>query len=250
MERAFNSKDIIKYHISPERRLLQRDRTHDGTPDSQVISPEDEGVDDTEQCNHVRDVICGLQLIHDHTEAILLRLHSLKGKSKSVQVINIIKEQPNSTGASSASRCPSPENTLRAARSSNTCFFTMVLEVSRAAELDPGGGVHDGLDAADTRELQEGVGDARASPPRKSVQGLQEEVQPTQLQELDHPYLVAALQATLQPRVVDHRGDLQQPDAQLRVSALQVGLLLGVRVLRGAKATSDRRPLIFPIGIS
>lgn len=45
---------------------------------SEVICPEDEGVDDTEERDHVRDVICGLQLVHDHTEAILLRLHALE----------------------------------------------------------------------------------------------------------------------------------------------------------------------------
>lgn len=66
-------------------------------------------------------------------------------------------------------------------------------------EVDPRRGVHDRPDAADAGELQKGIGDARASPPRESVQGLQEEIQPTQLQELDHPCLVAALQATLQP---------------------------------------------------
>lgn len=114
-------------------------------------------------------------------------------------------------------------------------------------EVDPCRGVHDRPDAADAGELQEGVGDARAPPPREPVQGLQEEVQPAQLQELDHPCLVAALQATLQPRVVDHSGHLQQPDAQLRVGTLQVGLLLGVRVLRGAQAAPDRRPLLFPV---
>lgn len=47
---------------------------------SEVICPEDEGVDDTEECDHVGDVVCGLQLIHDHTEAILLRLHTLEGE--------------------------------------------------------------------------------------------------------------------------------------------------------------------------
>lgn len=45
----------------------------------EVIHPEDEGVDDTEECDHVRDIICGLQLVHDHTEPILLCLHTLKG---------------------------------------------------------------------------------------------------------------------------------------------------------------------------
>lgn len=114
-------------------------------------------------------------------------------------------------------------------------------------EVDPCRGVHDCADAADAGELQKGVSDARASSPRQPVQGLQEEIQPTQLQELDHPCLVAALQATLQPRVVDHGGNLQQPDAQLRISTLQVSLQLGVWVLRGAQATPDCRPLLFPI---
>lgn len=48
----------------------------------EVICPEDEGVDDTEERNHVRDVVSGLQLVHDHAEAILLCLHALKGKIK------------------------------------------------------------------------------------------------------------------------------------------------------------------------
>lgn len=43
----------------------------------EVISPEDEGVDDAEERDHVRDVIAFLQLVHDHAEAILLRLHPL-----------------------------------------------------------------------------------------------------------------------------------------------------------------------------
>lgn len=87
-------------------------------------------------------------------------------------------------------------------------------------EVDPGGGVHDRPHTVDTGELQKGLGDSGAAPPREPVQSLQEEVQAAQLQELDHPCLVAALQTPLQPGVVDHGGDLQQPDAQLRVGAL------------------------------
>ena len=49
----------------------------------EVIRPEDDGVDDTEERDHVRDVICGLQLVHDHAEAILLHLHALRGKNQS-----------------------------------------------------------------------------------------------------------------------------------------------------------------------
>ena len=49
-----------------------------------VIYAEDESVDDAEDCDHVRDVICSLQLVHNHAEAILLRLHSLKAKLKFV----------------------------------------------------------------------------------------------------------------------------------------------------------------------
>lgn len=64
-------------------------------------------------------------------------------------------------------------------------------------EVDPCWGVHDSPHAADAGELQKGVSDAGASPPRQPVQGLQEEIQPTQLQELNHPCLVAALQTAL-----------------------------------------------------
>lgn len=117
-------------------------------------------------------------------------------------------------------------------------------------EMDPCRRVHDRTDAADAGELQEGVGDAGASSSRESVQGLQKEIQTAQLQELDHPCLVAAFQATLQPRVVDHGGHLQQPDAQLWISALQVGLQLGVWVLRGAQAAPDCRPFLFPVWLS
>lgn len=46
----------------------------------EVICAEDEGVDDTEESDHVRDVICGLQLVHDHAEAILLLFHDLRRK--------------------------------------------------------------------------------------------------------------------------------------------------------------------------
>lgn len=95
-------------------------------------------------------------------------------------------------------------------------------------EMDPSRGVHHRPDAADAGELQEGVGDTGAAASREPVQGLQKQIQAAQLQELDHPCLVAALQATLQPRVVDHCGNLQQPDAQLWIGALQVGLQLGV----------------------
>lgn len=44
----------------------------------EVICPEDEGVDDAEHRDHVRDVICGLQLVHDDAEAVLLCLHTLR----------------------------------------------------------------------------------------------------------------------------------------------------------------------------
>lgn len=56
-------------------------------PLPEVVRAEDEGVDDAEERDHVRDVICGLQLVHDDTEAILLRLDALKEKSKSVETI-------------------------------------------------------------------------------------------------------------------------------------------------------------------
>lgn len=42
-----------------------------------VISAEDEGVDHTEESHHVGDVIRTFQLIHDHTEAVLLGLNAL-----------------------------------------------------------------------------------------------------------------------------------------------------------------------------
>lgn len=47
---------------------------------SQVICPKDDGVDDTEEGDHVGHVVCGLQLVHDHTEAIQLGLHTLRDK--------------------------------------------------------------------------------------------------------------------------------------------------------------------------
>lgn len=48
----------------------------------EVICPEDEGVDDAEHRDHVRDVICGLQLVHDDAEAVLLCLHTLREELK------------------------------------------------------------------------------------------------------------------------------------------------------------------------
>lgn len=48
----------------------------------EVICPEDEGVDDAEHRDHVRDVVRGLQLVHDDTEAVLLCLHTLRGELK------------------------------------------------------------------------------------------------------------------------------------------------------------------------
>lgn len=117
-------------------------------------------------------------------------------------------------------------------------------------EMDPCGGVHDGPDAADAGELQKSVCNARASPSWEPVQGLQEKIQPTQLQELHHPCLVATFQATFQPRVVDYSGNLKQSDAQLWISTFQVGLLLGIGVLRRAQATPDCRPLLFPVWFS
>lgn len=49
---------------------------------SQVVRAEDERVDDTEECDHVRDVIRGLQLVHDHAETILTRLQTLMGANQ------------------------------------------------------------------------------------------------------------------------------------------------------------------------
>lgn len=54
-------------------------------------------------------------------------------------------------------------------------------------EMDPRRRVHNRSDAADAGELQEGVGDTGAPASREPVQGLQKEIQPAQLQELDHP---------------------------------------------------------------
>lgn len=48
----------------------------------EVVYSEDEGVDDAEHSCHVRRVFGGLQLIHDHAEAILLHLHVLEGTLK------------------------------------------------------------------------------------------------------------------------------------------------------------------------
>lgn len=48
----------------------------------EIVNPEDEGIDDAEHCGHVRGVFGGLQLMHDHTEAILLHLHVLEGTLK------------------------------------------------------------------------------------------------------------------------------------------------------------------------
>lgn len=44
----------------------------------QILRSEDQRVDDAEQRDHVRDVVGGLQLVHDHAEAVLLRLHTLR----------------------------------------------------------------------------------------------------------------------------------------------------------------------------
>lgn len=51
----------------------------------EVIYSKDECVDDTEDCSHVRCVICRLQLVHDHTEAVLLGLRRLKGELRSMK---------------------------------------------------------------------------------------------------------------------------------------------------------------------
>lgn len=51
----------------------------------EIVSSEDEGVDDAEHGGHVWGVFCGLQLIHDHTEAVVLHLHVLEDMVKWVQ---------------------------------------------------------------------------------------------------------------------------------------------------------------------
>lgn len=65
-------------------------------------------------------------------------------------------------------------------------------------------GVHDRSHAANAGELKQGIGYPGHSSPGQPVQGLQEEVQPRQLQELDHPGIIAVLQPLPQPGVVDH----------------------------------------------
>lgn len=95
-------------------------------------------------------------------------------------------------------------------------YITLILH----NEVDSCGGVHDSPHTVYTGQLQQGVCDPRAPASREPVQGLQEEIQPRELQELHHPGLITALQPLLEPRVVDHGGHLQQADAQLRVCIL------------------------------
>lgn len=54
---------------------------------SQILRAEDQRVDDAEECDHVRDVVGGLQLVHDHAEAVLLRLHALRGGQGALAVL-------------------------------------------------------------------------------------------------------------------------------------------------------------------
>ena len=49
-------------------------------PLTEVVCAKDEGVYNAEESDHVGDVVCGLQLVHDHTEPILLGLHTLSDK--------------------------------------------------------------------------------------------------------------------------------------------------------------------------
>lgn len=65
-------------------------------------------------------------------------------------------------------------------------------------------GVHDRSHTVNAGELKQGIRNPGHPSPRQPVQGLQEEVQPTQLQELDHPSIIAVLQPLLQPGVVHH----------------------------------------------
>lgn len=51
----------------------------------EVVHAEDEGVDDAEHGGRVRGVLRGLQLVHDHAEAVLLHLHVLEATGKKVQ---------------------------------------------------------------------------------------------------------------------------------------------------------------------
>ena len=53
-------------------------------PLTEVVGAKDEGVYNAEESDHVRDVVGGLQLVHDHTEPILLDLHTLPDKLKQI----------------------------------------------------------------------------------------------------------------------------------------------------------------------
>lgn len=76
-------------------------------------------------------------------------------------------------------------------------------------EVESSGRVHDAADARHAGELQQRVGDAGAAAARQPLQRRHQQVQTLQLQELDHPRLVALLQAPPQTRVVHYGGNLQ-----------------------------------------
>ena len=50
---------------------------YNDVPVTYVFCPKDESIDDAEQGDHVWHVVCRLQFIYNHAEAVLLGLHTL-----------------------------------------------------------------------------------------------------------------------------------------------------------------------------
>lgn len=60
-------------------------------PLPQVVLSQQQHVDDAHQRHHVRDVVGAVKLVHDHTEAILLRLQALNTDTKTVSGETFLK---------------------------------------------------------------------------------------------------------------------------------------------------------------
>lgn len=90
---------VLQHHLElePKQKQLNRFPTNElfshlvSLPE--VICAEDERVDDAEERDHVGDVVCGLQLVHDHAKAILLHLHTLE--TNKINEKKKIKSQSN-----------------------------------------------------------------------------------------------------------------------------------------------------------
>lgn len=57
--------------------ILTYELVSDLCPCSELLFPQDDGIDSTQQCHHVWHVVCVGELVHYDAESILLVLHTL-----------------------------------------------------------------------------------------------------------------------------------------------------------------------------